>query len=128
MEHPLVVVCEAGHRLANLLRIQAPGRRWLLRHVTSADACREALPRSAPGVLVVDLDVKRPAALDLLAWVQEHRPSVAPVAALAAASPTLALAAWELGARHVLPPERVPADLAAVVSALIEGVWAEGEA
>jgi DNA-binding NtrC family response regulator len=115
MQYPLLLVFENSHRLTDLLRVQLSDREWVLREVNSLAQSKQAVPAGARGVAVVALDGKNRGAWDLLAWLSEHRPSIAVVATLDQAHLDWAGAAWDLGVREVVAENRIAVELAAVV-------------
>lgn len=124
MQHPLVIVFESGDHLANCLRVNGVNRSCVIREVKSVDEFRAAAPAGAAAIGIVYLDAKK-GGWDALSWLGESRPCAAAVAVLDAAVAGNATVAWDLGARHVVTPERSASELPAVVASLLSSTWGE---
>ena len=128
MDYPLVTVCEPGNRLANVLAVRAPDRRWVLRQARERAACAEAIPPGCPAVLVVEVGAGTARELELLAWAHEHRPDAAVVVVLRLGCADLVPLAWELGANYVAEFAPDGKELLAVIEGLIANQWVRQEA
>jgi hypothetical protein len=117
VDYPQVIVLEPLPLLAFRLQVALPERRWVLREARHA-ADLKALVPSAGCVVVLALSATALPAWEALAWLTEDRPRAAAVAVLATAGPDLAAAARDLGAVHVVGPDRLD-ELPAVIQCLV---------
>ncbi len=127
MQYPIVMVCEPGRALTDLLRSRLAKRPFVLRQVTDPAECREAAGFSNP-LLVLDVSSNAGPMLDLLDWNQAPHRRLDTVVVLRHASNELGELVWELGATCVLGQESWHAALPAVVEGLINARWNPHEA
>ncbi len=128
MRYPIVIVCEPGRTLADLLRSRLAKRDFELRQVTDPPECRETAALFPNPLLVLDVSSNAERMLDLLDWNQTMHRRPDTVVVLRHASNELGELAWELGATCVLGQESWHAELPAVVDGLINARWNQLEA
>jgi DNA-binding response OmpR family regulator len=128
MNYPVVVVHEAEGRLVKLLRARVPERRWVLRQVSDLQDCRAILDLVRPTILVMEVSAKRPAAFEILEWIQENRQDVVLLVVLGPDAAGFAIRIWELGAKAVVWPERVARELPQRIEVLVDKLWSPAQA
>jgi len=120
-----VLVCESGHLLAHRLQLDRSDTSWLLRHVTSPRDCIKRLPTGSPAIVVLSIAEQLDPGLELLAWLQLHRPRVRVIVVTSSTAPNeLSELCWSLGACLVLSTNGVK-DVPRTIQTLIAATESE---
>lgn len=101
-----VLVLESGHAVAHRLHRHAGDLPWVLVHGTSPKDCIERLPAGSQAIAVLSIAEQPDSGLELLAWLQVHRPRVRVIVVTPpSVASELAAMCWSLGACLVLAPK-----------------------
>jgi hypothetical protein len=129
MRHPQLLLYDPDFEFTEVLRNLAldrePRLRWFFRARRQPESCLRFLRPGNPGVLVLRLgrqllgrQLERE--LKLLERVAWQYPDVAAVVVCDVENAAMIALAWDLGARHVLPPSQPREQLPEIVTGLMK--------
>ena len=119
MRFPQIVVFEADGRLTGSLRPLAEELGLSPRQVQQSEACRRALRRGGPNILVLRIGRDLDREFTLLDKVSRTLPETHILVVLDQDDPRLRALAWDLGAAYVLPLTRARELLPEIVRGMV---------